>query len=95
MLMHDVDVVLDVGVAGLGVHRVGPGLRVPAGEAEGAGAPDDGHLPDFGEREVAAEHGERAAVVGAGGEHEVHDLQEAHCCLVRPYVDALGPSHGR
>lgn len=92
--MHDVDVVLDNGVAGLEVQGVRPGLGVAAGEAEGAGAADHRHLPDVVQGAVAAEHGDHAAVVGAVGEHQVHCLEEAQLGLVRAHVQPLGPAHG-
>lgn len=93
--MHDVDIVLDNGAAVLEVEPVCMDLGVAAGEAEGAGAAAAGHLADVGERAVAAEHGDHAAVVRAGGENEVHGLQEARLGLVGRHLQVLGPAHGR
>jgi hypothetical protein len=93
-LVLDVEVVLDGGVSGLEVEGVRPGLRVPLGPAEHAGAADDGHLPDGGEHLVAAEDGHRAAVVAAGLEHEVHAHHQRHRVLAGADVGALRAAHG-
>jgi hypothetical protein len=94
LLVHDVDVVLDGGVAGADVEPVRAQQRVAAGEAEGARAADDGELAHGVERAVPAEQRQRAAVVGPRREHQVHGLQEAEPGLVGPHVQPLGAADG-
>lgn len=88
---HHIHVVLDDAVA-VGGQGVGVRLRVAAGETEEAGAADDRHLAHVVERWVAAHHGERATVVVAFGEDEVHDLEESNFGEVRRGVEALRPT---
>jgi hypothetical protein len=68
-------------------------LDVPTRHAELSAAADDAHLADVAEHLVAAEDGERAALVLPGREHEVHHHEEAERLLVRERVGALGAAH--
>ncbi|KAG2560653.1 hypothetical protein PVAP13_8KG076536 [Panicum virgatum] len=89
-LRLDVDGVLHDGLPGGGAGVDGVRLHVPARHPELAAAADDAHLADVGEHLVPAQDREAAALVLAGGEHEVHHHQEPERALVRERVGALG-----
>ena len=89
-LRLDVDGVLHDGLPGGGAGVDGVRLHVPARHPELAAAADDAHLADVGEHLVPAQDREAAALVLAGGEHEVHHHQEPERALVCERVGALG-----
>lgn len=73
------------------IHRVSTRDGISPREPEGAGAPDHRHLPGGGEQRVPASDADRATVVLARGDEEVHVERNGQVLEVGRGGRALGP----
>ncbi|XBJ01425.1 hypothetical protein VPH35_021078 [Triticum aestivum] len=88
-----VDVKLDGGVGA--TRAVGLPHHVPRRHPELPRAAHHGELPRGGHDVVAADDGQRAAVVVPRGEQQVHAHHQHHARLRRHHVEPLRAPHGR
>ncbi|CAL9098953.1 unnamed protein product [Musa textilis] len=90
--MRDEEIVLDDGVAGVGVEAVRLGLGVAAGQPEQPAPAHHRHLPHAGEHRVPPQNGYRAPVVLPLYEGEVHGHEQRRLLLGDEGVESLSPA---